>query len=65
MSDVSPSPLSDSEDELDEYAVFEAIMFRVTTSDEEWENDPLSNRWDLSREEAATRLFEEDYSPPS
>lgn len=65
MSDISLSPLSETEDEWTEDAVFEAVFFRVTSTDEEWEDDPLSAQWDLSREEAATRLDEEDYSPPS
>lgn len=59
------SPLTDEEDEWTEDEVFETVFFRATSSDDEWENDPASSRWNLSREEAATRLDNRDYSPPS
>lgn len=58
-----PSPLTDEEDEQTQYDVFEIVYFRATSTDEEWDEDPASDQFDLSREEAATRLDEEDYSP--
>lgn len=58
-----PSPLTDEEDEQTQYDVFEIVYFRATSTDEEWYEDPASDQFDLSREEAATRLDEEDYSP--
>lgn len=66
MSDMTDnSPLTDEEDPWTEDAVFEVVWFRATSSDEEWAEDEASSRWDLSREEAATRLEDEDYSPPA
>lgn len=58
-----PSPLTDEEDEQTQYDVFEIVYFRATGTDEEWYEDPASDQFDLSREEAASRLDEEDYSP--
>lgn len=65
MAELITSPLTDEEDEQDQDDVFEILFFRITATDEEWENDPASARYDLTREEAATRLDEEDYSPLS
>lgn len=48
--------------EWDEEAVFELCFARITMTDEEWADD--SHSWNISREEAATRIDEEDYSPP-
>lgn len=63
MAKVVVSPLTDEEDEQTPDDVFEIVYFRTTSTDEEWEQDPASDQFDLSREEAATRLDEEDYSP--
>lgn len=59
---MSNSPMTD-EIEWTEEDVAAAVWFRITATDEEWEADPLE--WDLSREEAARRLDEEDFSPPT
>lgn len=61
MTDLSP--LTEEEDEQTPDEVFEIVYFRVVSSDDDWAADPASLRFDLSREEAATRLYEEDYSP--
>lgn len=59
-----PSPLTDDPTEWTPEAVYEAVMFRVSSTDEEWDQDPASFEWDLSREEAARRIRDKDYSPP-
>ncbi len=38
--------------------------FRITSTDDEWDEDPASDQWDLSREDAATRIDEGDFTPP-
>lgn len=48
----------------DPETVFEIVMFRLTSSNEEWGQDPASTQWDLTREEAYRRLEAEDYSSP-
>ena len=58
------SPFTEDEETLTEYEVYEICFFRIMSSDEEWADDPASRRWDLSREEAATRIDAEDYSAP-
>jgi hypothetical protein len=62
---MKTTPLTDIDiDWEDPEAVFEIVFFRATTGDEEWADDPASLQWDLSREEAARRLDEEDYDSP-
>ena len=63
MSTPTPYPLTDDTDEWTPDAVFSAVMYRVSSTDEQWDSEPQD--WDLSREEAADRLDREDYSPPS
>lgn len=58
-------PFTDDEPGWSEDEVFETCFFRITNTDEDWDADPASQYWDLSREEAATRIAEEDYSAPS
>lgn len=59
------SPITDTDidwESPDEIAAI--LMFRVSSTDEEWEEDPASFQWDLSREEAAERLDSGDFSSP-
>ncbi len=63
MAEKVPSPLTDEPDETTDDEIFEIVYFRVVSTDEDWEEDPASDLYDLTREEAATRLAEEDYSP--
>lgn len=63
MTEKVNSPLTDDEPDNTEDEVFEIVFFRAMSSDEEWDDDPASLQYDLSREEAARRLAEEDYSP--
>lgn len=56
------SPLTDETIDETSDSVFEVVMFRVGSTDEEWIDDPASSQFDLSREEAQRRLDEEDYS---
>lgn len=63
--DVVLSPMTDEDrdwDDADE--VFGVVMFRATSTQDEWESDPVSDEWDLSVDEAERRLAEEDYSNP-
>lgn len=48
-------------------AVYSIVMFRVSSTDEEWEQDQeIDPTWpDLTRAEAARRLARQDYSPPT
>lgn len=62
---TSPSPLTDEDVEQTPDEVFEIVFFRATHSDSEWDLDAASTQFTLSREDAATRLDEEDYSPLS
>lgn len=64
MAEIVVGPLTDEEPEWTEDAVFELCYFRITATDEEWETDPARQYWDISLEEAATRLADEDYSAP-
>jgi hypothetical protein len=63
MTDTTNSPLTQDEYTEDEDEVFEIVYFRVTSTDEDWSEDPASARYDLTREEAARRLDVKDYSP--
>lgn len=63
MTDLVTSPLTDDDPDNTEAEVFEIVYFRVTATDEEWAEDPASLQYDLTREEAARRLADEDYSP--
>ena len=56
-------PLTDEEQGQTPDEVFETVFFRATSTDEDWDADPASKQFTLTREEAATRLEEEDYSP--
>lgn len=60
---TEPGPLTDEDVEQSEGEVFEIVFFRTTHTDAEWEADAASTQFDLSREEAATRLDNKDYSP--
>lgn len=66
MSDMTDqSPLTDTDINWDDpNEVFEIVWFRATSTDAEWSEDPASQQWDLSREEASRRLVEEDYTSP-
>lgn len=59
---IVESPLTLNDTEWDTDAVIAYCFARVTMTDEEWEEeDP---EWEMSREDAATRIDEEDWSPP-
>jgi len=60
---VSDSPLTVDGTEWDEDAVFELCMARIVMTDEEWGAEG-EHEWDISREEAATRVDDQDYSAP-
>lgn len=65
MSKPIESPVSaDPIDYSDPSSIFNACMWRMTVSDAEWRNSPDYDGWDLSREEAARRIDDEDYSNP-
>lgn len=65
MTDATTSPLTDEESEQTPDEVFEIVFFRVSATNAEWDEDPASKQFDLTCEEAATRLANEDYSPLS
>ena len=60
---MSTSPLTDEETTWTEEDVAAAVWFRLSSTDQEWSEDPIT--WDLSVEEAARRLEEKDFSPPT
>lgn len=60
---MSNSPMTDEETTWSEEDVAAAVWFRLSATQEEWDEDPIS--WDLSLEEAARRVQEQDFSPPS
>lgn len=57
------SPLSVDGTEWDEEAVQALCFARIFMTDDEWDEQP-DLEWNISREEAATRIDEEDWSPP-
>jgi hypothetical protein len=59
------APLTNEDLEWTEEEIAEICWFRVTATDSEWDDDPASDQWDLSREEAATRIDEGDFTPPA
>lgn len=63
MKKITTSPLTDDVSDSTESDVFEIVWFRATSTDDEWNLDPASAIYDLSRDEAARRLKEKDYSP--
>lgn len=61
---VTDSPLSvDGGTEWNEDAVQGICFARIFLTDEEWDAEP-EHEWEITREEAATRVDEEDWSPP-
>lgn len=59
---MTNSPLTINDTEWDEEAVFAYCFSRITMTDEEWSESVTE--WDISREEAATRIDEGDFSAP-
>jgi hypothetical protein len=52
----------EEETQWDEEAVYAICWARITMSDKEWAE--AFHDWDVTREEAATRIEERDYSHP-
>lgn len=60
---MSDSPLTLDGTEWTEDAVADFLFARVLMTDEEW-NDEGEHEWEISREEAATRISVSDFSAP-
>lgn len=60
---MSDSPLTLDGTEWDEDAVADFLFARTLMTDEEWD-DEGEHEWDISREDAATRISAGDFSAP-
>lgn len=61
---MNDSPLTlDGSDWGDEDVVSDFLFARILQTDEEWAAEG-EHEWDISREEAATRIDESDFSAP-
>ena len=59
------SPMTAGDVDLsDPSTVYNACLWRMTATDQQWKDSPGLGSWDLSRDEAARRLDDEDYSDP-
>ena len=60
---INDSPLTVDDTEWDEDTVSDFLFARVLLTDAEWDAEG-EHEWDISREDAATRIDAGDFSPP-